>query len=155
MKIRKTFKFEAAHRVRSSTGSRCKNTIHGHSYICEVILYSPGAVNMVMDFGDLKQIVGEFFDCLDHATFIWEGDDPEYLAFIRRFSHRVVWMQMDPTAENMARAVMKEVHDLLREADITHVLVEKVIMHETATGYAEASDFREVDLIEAEHPNDD
>ncbi|MCK5608226.1 6-carboxytetrahydropterin synthase [Candidatus Pacearchaeota archaeon] len=32
MIIRKSFKFESAHRVRSSTCSRCKNTVHGHSY---------------------------------------------------------------------------------------------------------------------------
>lgn len=62
--ITKRFRFEAAHQLSSHQG-KCAR-IHGHSYLLEVTLRGPikdvpGASDhgMVMDFGDLKQIVQE------------------------------------------------------------------------------------------------
>ncbi len=155
MIIRKQFKFEAAHRVRSSTGSRCKNSIHGHSYIAEVILVNDDDTDMVIDFGDLKFMIGGFMDSLDHATFLWVGDDIEYLDAMRKFSKRTVLMKRDPTAENMARAILHEVDNSLTHNN-SRVDSLRVRIHETATGYAEADSFDpDMDVITVEHPNDD
>ena len=159
MQIRKVFKFEAAHRVRSSTGSRCRESIHGHSYIVEVFLTSIDYNDMVLDFGDLKKAIGDFFDCLDHATFIWEGDDHFYKESIYKFSKRVIRMRRDPTAENMARAFLKVVlnHTATNFTGMLDAVSTRVRVHETATGYAEAcpADLTADDLIFVDHPNDD
>lgn len=153
MLIRKKFKFEAAHRVRSSTGSRCKNTVHGHSYICEVLLKGPDDIDMVMDFGDLKNEIGFFMDSLDHATFIWDGDDPDYIVAMSTFSKRIIRMKQDTTAENMAKAIFNKITTLLL---LKRCMVSGVIVHETATGYAQANTCNELeDIITVRHPNDD
>jgi len=155
MVIRKQFKFEAAHRVRTSTGSRCKNSIHGHSYIVELFLnqkeFDPDA-SMVMDFGDLKHDVAEFFDCLDHATFVWDKDDPDYFGAIMKYSRRVIVMEQDPTAENMAKAFFRSCVKLIQDVSVE---VHSVRVHETATGYAQAFDFSDNDTLTVMHPNDD
>ncbi len=71
--LTKTFRFEAAHHLPWHRG-KCARP-HGHSYCLEVTLRgpikdAPGASDhgMVMDFGDLKQIVNEaVITRLDHA----------------------------------------------------------------------------------------
>lgn len=71
LSITKIFEFEAAHYLPEHKG-KCKN-VHGHSYKLEVeVSYGKGnAVNnehMVMDFGDLKNMVKILIDSLlDHS----------------------------------------------------------------------------------------
>ncbi|MDP9312546.1 MAG: 6-carboxytetrahydropterin synthase QueD [Chloroflexota bacterium] len=70
--VAKHFRFEAAHHLPQHQG-KCARP-HGHSYQLEVALrgpikHTPGASDhgMVMDFGDLKQIVEEaVIGRLDH-----------------------------------------------------------------------------------------
>ena len=52
MVIRKLFKFEGAHIVRNCSSHRCRENIHGHSYIVEVFITSDKLDRgyMVMDF---------------------------------------------------------------------------------------------------------
>lgn len=62
MRIRKLFKFEAAHIVRNCSSVRCRQNIHGHSFKVELVLKSGTLDNagMVMDFGLLKGRVSAF-----------------------------------------------------------------------------------------------
>ena len=152
MLVRKQFKFESAHRVRSSTCSRCKNTVHGHSYLCEVFLYSSESHDMVMDFGDLKREIGAFMDSLDHSLMLWKDDNPCYLVAQKIYSKRIVMMDKDPTAENIARAILSVVKQTLYNYDVT---VSSVRIHETATGYAEAVTSDIGDIITIAHNNED
>jgi 6-pyruvoyltetrahydropterin/6-carboxytetrahydropterin synthase len=70
--VTKRFRFEAAHHLPGHTG-KCAR-VHGHSYLLEVTLRGPikdvpgvSDHGMVMDFGDLKQIVQEtVISKLDH-----------------------------------------------------------------------------------------
>ncbi len=70
--ITKTFRFEAAHHLPEHRG-KCAN-VHGHSYLLEVALRGPikdvpgqSDHGMVMDFGDLSQIVrSSVIEGLDH-----------------------------------------------------------------------------------------
>ncbi|CAA7602006.1 queuosine biosynthesis protein QueD [Acididesulfobacillus acetoxydans] len=70
--IVKEFTFDAAHRLEGHHG-HCGN-IHGHTYklqvgVCGTILERPGASDdgMVLDFGELKQVVKtEIINRLDH-----------------------------------------------------------------------------------------
>lgn len=52
MKITKQFKFELAHRLVDSYSKKCQS-IHGHSYLAEVVLegYELDTTGMLMDFG--------------------------------------------------------------------------------------------------------
>ena len=73
IRITKEFKFEMAHALKGYDGL-CRN-IHGHSY--ELLVTISGypisdsnspKLGMVMDFGDLKQIVrSTIVDVYDHA----------------------------------------------------------------------------------------
>ena len=67
MVIRKLFRFEAAHIVRDCSTDRCRENIHGHSFIVELFLQSNTLDNagMVYDFGLLKGTVKSFIDAFD------------------------------------------------------------------------------------------
>ena len=58
MLIRKQFKFEGAHIVRNCSSQRCRENIHGHSYIVEVFITSDKLDDgyMVMDFCRLDKV---------------------------------------------------------------------------------------------------
>ena len=67
MRLRRQFRFEAAHRLPRHPG-KCRE-LHGHSYRLVVVVDGPPepASGMVMDFADLKRIVRrEVIDPLDH-----------------------------------------------------------------------------------------
>lgn len=147
MIIRKTFKFEGAHVVRNCSSKRCKLSIHGHSYIVEVKLTSQGLDNggMVIDFGLLKKTFGEVVDMFDHATTIWSGDADEYKDACKKFSDRWVEIPVNASAENYALLFVTIFSEMLADRTIfpmnngeQSVSVHSVIVHETATGYAEA-----------------
>ena len=137
MIIRKQFKFEASHIVRNAVSERCKYSIHGHSYKVEVFLQSdhiPEETGMVMDFIELKDTIGHFIDCFDHAIVLWEKDQEEYIQDMQKWSKRVVIMSDNPTAENMAILF----HSMCRVMVGDRVTVKSVRVHETDTGYAES-----------------
>jgi 6-pyruvoyltetrahydropterin/6-carboxytetrahydropterin synthase len=69
MEIFKEFKFEAAHRLEHlPEGHKCRR-LHGHSYRLRV--YVRGEIDAktgwVMDFADIKKVVGPVVERLDHA----------------------------------------------------------------------------------------
>lgn len=69
---------ETGHRLTNYKG-RCAH-LHGHSYKWEVTVTGPNGDNgMVMDFKELKKILNETIDTLDHA-FVMHDKDPIYLA---------------------------------------------------------------------------
>ena len=67
MRVRRRFRFEAAHRLPRHPG-KCRE-MHGHSYELVVSVERPvdETSGMAMDFSDLKQVVRrEVVDRLDH-----------------------------------------------------------------------------------------
>ena len=147
MIIRKLFKFENAHIVRNCSSDRCKYSVHGHSYRVEVLLSAHGLDNgqMVYDFGLLKGNVKEIIDSFDHATTIWDKDDSDYIASMKKHSARWITMPVSPSAEQFARvffvlndAILNNTVTANGEADVE---VHSVIVHETDTGYAQAFRF--------------
>lgn len=145
MLIRKQYKFEGAHIVRNCSSQRCAKSIHGHSYLVEVMLHSPrlDLGHMTYDFGLMKSTISALIDSFDHATTVWNKDDPEYIAAIHKFSDRVVTLPCNPTAEQYARVIMQMVHQVLKCTRFANgedlVSVRSVRVHETATGWAEAT----------------
>ena len=83
MKVRRSFPFEAAHRLPRHPG-KCRD-LHGHSYRLVVTVERPvePASGMAIDFGDLKEVVHrEVLRALDHkcANDVLENPTAELLA---------------------------------------------------------------------------
>lgn len=147
MIIRKKFKFEGAHIVRDCSSDRCKKSLHGHSYIVEVFFTSKGIDNggMVMDFGLMKQTIGQFIDSFDHAYSLWTKESDEFKAFIKKESSRWIEMPVTPSAEMYSLMFLFVIDKIVQNTEFRNgeqeVSVRSVRVHETATGYAES--FRE------------
>jgi 6-pyruvoyltetrahydropterin/6-carboxytetrahydropterin synthase len=147
MLIRKLFKFENAHIVRGCTSSRCKYSIHGHSYKIEVLFESNYLDHgqMVYDFGLIKLSIKELIDSFDHSTTIWDKDDKEYVDMIKKYSLRWVSLPVSPSAEQLCRVIFLMIDRLLNLTQMSNgekeVNLHSIIVHETDTGYAHG--FRE------------
>lgn len=143
MIIRKLFKFENAHIVRGCSTRRCSENIHGHSYKAEVLLESNYLDHgqMVYDFGLTKLYMKELIDSFDHAITIWDGDDPEYITAMKRFSNRWIVLPVSPSAEQFSRVIYLIVERILECTRMQNgerdVKLHSIIVHETETGYAQ------------------
>lgn len=65
----KTFRFDAAHSLRVLPATHKCSRMHGHSYRVDIHVTGPAHphTGMVMDFGDIKAIVGPILAQLDHT----------------------------------------------------------------------------------------
>lgn len=139
----KTFKFENAHIVRNCSSDRCKYSIHGHSYQVELLLEAHRLDNgqMVYDFGLLKSSIKDIIDSFDHAICFWDKDDSDYIDACKKFSSRWVSLPVSPSAEQFSRVIFFWAREILKQTHMqngeTDVKVYSVIVHETATGYAQ------------------
>ncbi|MEA2110646.1 MAG: 6-carboxytetrahydropterin synthase [Campylobacterota bacterium] len=147
MIIRKQFKFENAHIVRGCSSERCRASLHGHSYRVEILFESNFLDHgqMVYDFGLMKQNMKDLIDSFDHAITLWSGDDKVYLEDMLRHSDRYVILPVSPSAEQFSRVIFLMLDSLLQLTTCINgekeVRLNSVIVHETATGYAQG--FRE------------
>lgn len=145
MIIRKLFKFEGAHIVRNCSTNRCKFSIHGHSYKVEVLIKSEGFDNgqMVMDFGLMKGNIKDLIDSFDHSYSLWDKEADDFKQFIYDNSERWVSLPMSPSAEAYSLMFFKMIDAMLKATSFangeTGVSLHAVRVHETDTGYAEAS----------------
>lgn len=143
MIIRKLFRFEGAHIVRNCTSVRCRENIHGHSYVVEVFVESDVLDRgyMVMDFALMSRIK-EFIDGFDHSYSLWRGEPGEFKDFVRKYNRRVVEIPLSPSAEGYALMFLYVLDKIVGGMKFRNgegqVCVSSVRVHETATGYAEA-----------------
>ncbi|MDZ7776413.1 MAG: 6-carboxytetrahydropterin synthase QueD [Bacteroidales bacterium] len=139
IRITKEFKFDTAHALKDYDG-RCRN-LHGHSYKLFVTVRgkpesgkSSPKQGMVMDFGDLKEIVKEeIVDKLDHAVVLNREADTRHLGSIDQLFDKTVLVDYQPTTENMLTDFAARIKKRL-PADVTLV---KLMLRETITSYAE------------------
>lgn len=111
MLITKEIEIDMAHRVMNHK-SKCKN-LHGHRYKIEVgvddkIIAEKGSPEegMVIDFGDLKQIMMDEIDSkFDHNSIFCQDDPirPQVEALIEYQNKTPYFVDFIPTAENLAR----------------------------------------------------
>ncbi len=143
MIIRKQFKFENAHIVRGCSSVKCRSSLHGHSYIVELLFESNFLDNgqMVYDFGLMKQNMKDLVESFDHAVTLWSGDEKSYVEDMKRHSDRWVELPVSPSAEQFSRVIFVMVDRLLQLTSTVNgekeVKLNSVIVHETATGYAQ------------------
>ncbi|CAI6146860.1 MAG: hypothetical protein SPLUMA2_SPLUMAMAG2_00455 [uncultured Sulfurimonas sp.] len=143
MIIRKQFKFENAHIVRGCSSVKCRSSVHGHSYIIEVLFESNFLDNgqMVYDFGLMKQNMKDLIESFDHAITLWSEDEDSYIKDMKKHSVRWVELPVSPSAEQFSRVIYVLIDTLLKLTSTLNgekeVKVNSVIVHETATGYAQ------------------
>ena len=157
MIIRKLFKAEMAHNVPGAYTARC-HYLHGHSYKFELFLKSsqPNPAQMVADFKGIKEMgINDFFDSFDHTVTMWDKD--ALVSLIGKINpERHLIVPFIPTAEMLAKAcfvvcqtIVETAPKLSNEKDVS---VERVIVHETDTGYAS---FESKDLENDQFPSVD
>ena len=125
--VTKRFEFEAAHNLPKHPG-KCKQ-LHGHSYQLEVEIgiWNQGRIlddvdpdtGMIMDFGDLKQIVQE--------------------TIIERMDHHNLnaVLAITPTAELMVMWIRAALDQVLTSRGMTDLYLARVRLWETSNSYAE------------------
>jgi 6-pyruvoyltetrahydropterin/6-carboxytetrahydropterin synthase len=119
--VTKIFEFEAAHYLPNHPG-KCKN-LHGHSYKLEIEIMrgeyddNLNEEGMVMDFGELKELVEPILDdYYDHKI-------------LNESTHAV------PTAENMVREFASLLRDKFKKSSVLRVV--RIRLWETSSSYAE------------------
>jgi len=135
--VTRKFEFDAAHRVLNH-GSKCR-FLHGHRYVAEISLTSQSldSLGFVMDFAEVKNLIGGWIDQnWDHNT-ILHTDDP--IASIMRAKHGIFerppfTLPYNPSAENMALYLGKQCDALLENFGAEVI---KVRLYETPNCFAE------------------
>jgi 6-pyruvoyltetrahydropterin/6-carboxytetrahydropterin synthase len=87
---------------------KCRH-LHGHNGRAVLTLVAPSldALGMVEDFSRLKRLVGGWIDeHLDHKMLL-HRDDP-VLPFLRQQGEPVFVLDVNPTAENIARVIFEQ-----------------------------------------------
>lgn len=102
-------KFDAAHRLMHHRG-KCSN-LHGHTWRVEIVV--EGLIDrksgMIIDFADLKEVLGEVVDMYDH-TVILNKKDP-LLDFIMSGTFNYCPVDGEPTCEILVRKIL---HDAVK-----------------------------------------
>ena len=112
--IRSECSFDSAHFLKGYEG-KC-SSLHGHRWrvvaelaagkLCE----EPQTRGMLMDFGDLKQVLKQMCDELDHCLIYESGSLREKtVEALREEDFRMVEVPFRPTAENFARYFFEEI----------------------------------------------
>jgi 6-pyruvoyltetrahydropterin/6-carboxytetrahydropterin synthase len=102
--VTREIRFCYGHRLLNYDG-KCRH-LHGHNGRAVITLAAAGldALGMVMDFTRLKRVVGGWIDeTLDHKMLL-HRDDP-VLPLLRQQGELVVVLDVNPTAENLARLI--------------------------------------------------
>ena len=132
MRVAKEFRWEMGHRLPFHDGL-CTN-LHGHSY--KLMVEFTGKVNgngILVDYYDIKKIVGPIVDKLDHA-FIVNKSDTELIEILTKLNSRHVVIDADTTAENISLYFIDEIKKGELPESVTKI---KVRVFETENTYAE------------------
>lgn len=140
IRITKQFTFETGHALYGYDG-KCRN-VHGHSYkLFVTVIGSPITdtnhvkYGMVIDFGDLKNIVKrEIVNVFDHATVFNKNTPHAQLAkTLSDEGHNVLLVDYQPTSEMMVLDFAKKIKAQLPE----HVTLHALKLQETETSFAQ------------------
>jgi len=139
-RISKEFSFSMGHRLSCHDGL-CKN-FHGHNYVVVIGLKSRtlNSNGMVMDFGDIKEIGNHYFKSFDHAMMINRSDHDKFLKLQTEMPFlKVIEVNYEPTAENMAREIYNYFSTKLEKYSGT-VTMDFVTIYETEKSQATYSE---------------
>ncbi|OAI40820.1 6-pyruvoyl tetrahydrobiopterin synthase [Planctomycetaceae bacterium SCGC AG-212-D15] len=103
-RVTREIRFCYGHRLLNYRG-KCRH-LHGHNGRAVIALEAPelDRLGMVVDFTQIKEAVSTWIDeTLDHRMLL-HRDDP-VLAYLREQGEPVYVMDVNPTAENIARLI--------------------------------------------------
>src|SRR5438477_12620849 len=106
--VAKEIRFCYSHRLLNYEG-KCRH-LHGHNGRAVITLAAPAldSLGMVMDFSQIKRIVGAWIDTnLDHRMILCK-DDPALPALEQQGEPMFV-VDVNPTAENIAKIIFQYV----------------------------------------------
>lgn len=133
------YQFCAGHRVHLHE-SKCA-TPHGHNYVVFFHATAPRLddIGRVIDFSVLKEKLGGWVDKnWDHNFIVYEKDEEMIKALsIAPKKKEPFILNMNPTAENMAEYLLREVCP--KQLEGTDVVVNKVVLWETENCFVEAT----------------
>jgi 6-pyruvoyltetrahydropterin/6-carboxytetrahydropterin synthase len=127
-RVTKEIHFCYGHRLLNYAG-KCKN-LHGHNGKAVVTLEAPALdrLGMVVDFSEIKRVLKTWIDdTLDHKMLL-HRDDP-ILPELRRQGEPVVVLDVNPTAENIAKLIFDHAVE-------NGLAVVEVILWETDNSFA-------------------
>ncbi|OFX42471.1 MAG: 6-carboxytetrahydropterin synthase QueD [Bacteroidetes bacterium GWA2_30_7] len=139
IRVTKEFNFEMAHALWNYDG-KCRN-VHGHSYKLFVTVIgtpindeSSTKYGMVIDFGDLKQIVNEeIIAKYDHCLVLSEKSPFDKLKEIDQMFDRIKITHYQPTCENMVEDFAHKIQKRLS----SNIQLFSIRLYETRTSFAE------------------
>lgn len=132
--ITKAFEWDCAHRLYGHKG-KC-SAIHGHRYRAEFTVTADrlDELGMVIDFGDLKAVIGEWLDNnWDHSLLLAKNDP--LIEALRGQCFRLCVCPSNPTAEWMAQYLLEAISSHLPP----EINLDRVRVYETPTSYAEVT----------------
>lgn len=135
MIVAKTFKWEAAHRLPWHSG-KCRH-LHGHSYKMTIEFEGEqDSHGFVIDFNEIKRIVGPYIEKIDHSTIISEKDTELKEVFDNK-SWRYFLLPFDSTAENLCHYFINEIiNGSMQELRNNNISAIGVKVFETGTSFA-------------------
>jgi 6-pyruvoyltetrahydropterin/6-carboxytetrahydropterin synthase len=128
--------FDAGHRVIGHQ-NKCKY-LHGHRYVLEVTAESSELDNlgMVVDFGELKDLVKTWIDEYFDHNVILSREDEKLGSFISSITgQKVYYLDDNPTAENIALYLKKVIFPKIFQD--SHFKITKVKLYETPNCFVE------------------
>lgn len=140
VRVTKQFKFETGHAIYGYDGL-CKN-VHGHSFKLDVTIIGQPIIDpdhvkngMVIDFGDLKNIVNkEIVQPFDHATVLnVKSPHKEIADEMESRGHKILRVSYQPTCEMMIIDFALKLQAKLPN----HLKLYSLKLRETETAFAE------------------
>lgn len=126
--------------------SKCAN-FHGHNYVFHFSACLRGSsgldgldnIGRVIDFSVLKYRIGKWLEEVwDHGFIVFEGDENARAALALIPGQKYMVVKFNPTAENIAQHLLKEMCPILLAG--TNVHVYKVVIEETENCFATAEE---------------
>lgn len=143
--ITRKLEFDAGHRIPNHK-SQCRH-LHGHRYVMEVTITGDlidkegdSSEGMVMDFGDIKEIMmKEVVHKWDHAFLAWK-EDKEVLVFLNTIpNHKTVLIDHPPTSECLAQEAFNILSQAFSKAYGKNLQLERVRLYETPNCWADVT----------------
>lgn len=137
--ITRKFEWDMGHRV-TNHASKCRN-FHGHRYVALFTMEAPLVDNpsasdygMVMDFAEVKCLLGEIIEAWDHGFMIWDADP--FCELLQGTNTKIITVPFVPTAENIAQQLLDDAGALLNQKGIN---LRSVEVYETPNCIAKAT----------------
>jgi len=128
--------FDSAHRVIGHE-NKCK-FLHGHRFVLEAsfVAHSMDNIGRVIDFGKIKDLLGDWIDDnWDHNVILSEKDRELGEQIAKITGQNVFYLDSNPTAENMADYILKSVCPILFTNE--KVRCNKIKLYETPNCFVE------------------